>query len=515
MSVAPPTLPAETMIGRYRVVQRLGAGGMGEVYEAVHVDLNKRVAVKILLPSIASRPEIIARFLREGQATAKLRHPHAVDISDVGVDHGVPFLVMEYLDGETLEALIAREAPIAPSRIAELLLPVFAAVKAAHEEGIVHRDLKPANIFLHRSRDHKLTPKVLDFGISKMADDDGVSALTQTASLLGTPHYMSPEQLRSSKHVDARSDQYALGTILYECSTRTKPFRGETPYVVMNAIANGAFAPPSTVVPALPLAFEEMVLRAMNNSPEARFESVHALGCALITFADARTRAFWESVFDDEPTTALPSWSAAPSADVRPSETPSHRSLAGAMNSVTATPAPGLRGSIPGVTPGATATPAPAIATPLAATAQSPETLVGSVVPAPATPPKRSLVAVVALAAVLVLAVIAGAAFVTARSATPATSPAPTPPTQASPQPVTPPVATPPAAPVAAAPPPPPTQPTIAAPTAAATPTQPAVQTADDVEEQPTRHGRRHRRRARSTGTTSSASGTNDIPILR
>jgi hypothetical protein len=335
-SLAPPTFPKGSMLGRYRIERRLGLGGMGEVYEAWHADLNKRVAVKTLLPALTSRPELRARFLREGQATARLRHPHAVDVSDVGVEGETPFLVMEFLDGETLEALVAREAPLTMPRVAELMLPVIAAVKAAHDEDIVHRDLKPANIFLHQTRDRKTVPKVLDFGISKMADDDGASPLTQTASLLGTPHYMSPEQLRSSKYVDARSDQYALGAILYECATGQKPFHGETMFLLMNAIVNGHFMAPRARVPSIPAEFERLVVRAMNLDPSQRFESLRALGCSLLAFAEPRVRDQWESVFDGAAATA---W--VQSSPTLPPRADAPASLAGARNSVLPTPPPG------------------------------------------------------------------------------------------------------------------------------------------------------------------------------
>ena len=293
---APPTLLTGTTLGRYRIERRLGAGGMGEVYEALHLDLNRRVAVKTLLPSAASKPVAVARFLREGQATARLRHPHAIEVFDVGMDRDVVFLVMELLDGETFAALIARESPLAPARIAALMLPVLAAVQAAHEEGVVHRDLKPANLFLHRARDGRIVPKVLDFGVSKVVDED-VTSLTQSEAVLGTPYYMSPEQLQGAKYVDARSDQYTLGVILYECATQRKPFVGETVFVVMNAIASGRFAPPREVVPSLSPAFEAEIVRAMSLDPGARFESVCALGRALLPFAEDRVRASWESTF--------------------------------------------------------------------------------------------------------------------------------------------------------------------------------------------------------------------------
>jgi serine/threonine-protein kinase len=308
---SPPSLSAGAMLGRYRIERRLGAGGMGEVYEALHSDLNRRVAIKTLLPSAVSHPDAVARFLREGQATARLRHPHAVDIFDVGVDRGVVFLVMELLDGETLAALIAREAPLAPERVVAIMLPVLAAVQAAHEEGVIHRDLKPANLFLHRGRTGGLVPKVLDFGISKVVDED-VTSLTQSESVLGTPCYMSPEQLRGAKYINARSDQYTLGVILYECVTQRKPFDGETIFVVMSAIASGRFAPPREVVPSLPSAFEEVILRAMDVDPAGRFESVCALGRALLPFADDRIRALWESTFASERPVPIRRASAAP-----------------------------------------------------------------------------------------------------------------------------------------------------------------------------------------------------------
>jgi serine/threonine-protein kinase len=206
--------PGETF-GRYRIVRKLGAGGMGSVYEAEHQELGRRVALKMLHRDLTHTPEVVARFLREARATAKVRHPHVVDVQDVGSEGGAPFLVMEYLDGEDLASLLVREGRLAVERATDLLLPVLAGVDAAHQAGIVHRDLKPENIFLLRAPGGELHPKVLDFGIAKVLDPAGSLTLTRTASLLGTPYYMSPEQARGARDVDGRTDQYALGVILY------------------------------------------------------------------------------------------------------------------------------------------------------------------------------------------------------------------------------------------------------------------------------------------------------------
>ena len=207
---------------------------MGVVYEAEHTGLKKHVAIKTLHSTMASDPLIRARFLREGEAASKIRHPNVVDISDIIDDGAFPYLVMEFLEGESLEALIDREVPLPLHRIADLLLPIFSAVNAAHEEGVVHRDLKPANIFLCRQRDGSLVPKVLDFGISKLADYSDTKGLTGTDSILGTPEYMSPEQIRGSRDVTSASDQYALGVILYECATGRLPFTNESMYELIS-----------------------------------------------------------------------------------------------------------------------------------------------------------------------------------------------------------------------------------------------------------------------------------------
>nr|MBK7065863.1 serine/threonine protein kinase [Deltaproteobacteria bacterium] len=273
----PVEIAEGSMFGRYRVVRQIGRGGMGAVYEAVHSDLEKRVALKVLLPSTASQTELVARFEREARAAARVRHPNVVDVSDVGVEAGVAWLVMEHLEGEDLSGLLRREGALPLARVAELMLPVLGAVEAAHSLGVVHRDLKPENIFLARMGDGTIVPKVLDFGISKMAPAGGGPALTSTGIMMGTPCYMSPEQAQSSRGVDGRSDQFSIGVILYECATGRRPFEGETFFSILTAIVEGRYTRPRELCPGLPERFEAMVVRALERSPEARFPSVAAL----------------------------------------------------------------------------------------------------------------------------------------------------------------------------------------------------------------------------------------------
>ncbi len=290
-------LPAGSMFGRYIVVRHIGSGGMGDVYEARHVDLDKRVALKTLRIAHGLNEEIVRRFQREGRAASRIRHPNVVDVSDVGVADGVPFLVMEYLEGVDLGARIAslRSAPV--EQTVDIMLPVVAALAAAHDEQIVHRDMKPENIFLARTRDGHEVPKVLDFGISKVVEPPGTLALTNTGAILGTPYYMSPEQAQKSNSVDARSDQYSVGVILYECATGKRPFEGETLFELIHALVIGDLAPPRQLRPDLPEGFDAVIVRAMARVPADRFPSMRALGAALLPFARPSLRTSFDRAF--------------------------------------------------------------------------------------------------------------------------------------------------------------------------------------------------------------------------
>jgi eukaryotic-like serine/threonine-protein kinase len=289
------TLPPGTVLGRYQLLRLLGRGGMGAVYEGIHLDLKKRVAIKTLRPALAAMPGARARFLREGEAASRIAHRNVVDVTDVGTSDGVTYLVMELLEGQDLSDRLAQTGALSVADTMDVLLPVVAAIGVAHDEGVIHRDLKPENIFLARTRHAGVEPKVLDFGISKISSrgSGNTLALTGTGASMGTPYYMAPEQIRSAAGADARSDQYALGSILYQCVTGRRAHEGATVYEVIRSVGDGSFPPPRAVRPDLPAALEQVIVRAMSLDPALRFPSVRALGHALLPFATPATRAQW------------------------------------------------------------------------------------------------------------------------------------------------------------------------------------------------------------------------------
>jgi serine/threonine-protein kinase len=283
-----------TVLGRYEIGRQLGRGGMGAVYEAVHRDLKKRVAVKVLFGAAAASEEAKQRFLREGEAASRIRHPHVVDVTDVGSDGTRSYLVMEFLEGEDLASRLHRGL-LTPEEAADILLPVMAGVAAAHDEGVVHRDLKPENIFLARQRHGGIVPKVLDFGVSKVSGD--ARAMTGTAATFGTPFYMPPEQLRGARQADHKSDQYALGVVLYECVVGRRPFEAENIYSMLRAIGDGDYPPPRRLRPELPEELEAIIMRAMNMDPAQRFPTLRQMGQALLPFAGDTARVLWADTF--------------------------------------------------------------------------------------------------------------------------------------------------------------------------------------------------------------------------
>ena len=300
MSLNLGVLRPGTVFGRYVITRLIGRGGMGCVYEAEHAQLKKRVALKTLHPEHARSDVTRSRFLREGEMAARIRHPNVVDVTDVGVEGDTPYLVMEYLEGGDLAGFIARTPPLTEQGIVDLMLPIVSAVHAAHRHGIVHRDLKPENIFLSTNRFGLLEPKLVDFGISKSAGlTDG--RLTQTKDLIGTPYYMSPEQLNGAKQVDALSDQYSLGVILYELSARVPPFQAEELFPLMQAIVAGQHVPLAVARPDLPPDFCAAVERALHKDRHARFETVADLGRALLKYASPGLQMTWERALHSAP----------------------------------------------------------------------------------------------------------------------------------------------------------------------------------------------------------------------
>lgn len=291
----------DLLAGKYRVERVLGAGGMGVVVAARHVQLGQLVAIKFLKREALEQPSAIERFLRESRALASLRNEHVSRVLDVGVlDSGVPYMVMEFLEGRDLAAVLADSGPLDVELATGLVHQACKALAEAHTTGIVHRDLKPQNLFLTHTLQGSPRLKVLDFGISKStATMAGVhGALTQTRAMLGSPLYMAPEQMRSSRNADHRSDVWALGVVLFELLTKRWPFEAEDlPELCLKVVTE----PPLSLAalrPDTPRALVTIVERCLEKDPAQRFQSAMALGSALEPFV----RRFEAFPIDSEPT---------------------------------------------------------------------------------------------------------------------------------------------------------------------------------------------------------------------
>jgi serine/threonine protein kinase len=292
----PMGLHAGVTLGRYQLVRLVGEGASGSVFEANDAVLSRRVAVKVLrIPSLggefAERAQ--SRFLREGRIASRVRHAHVVAVHDFGVHEGVPFLVMEFVEGESLAQLLWREGPLPLARAVGILLPILSAVAELHASRVVHRDIKPGNVLLPRGDEAR--PKLADFGVSRFIEESG--ELTRSGTLIGTVEYMAPELARDGRAAAERSDQYALGVVLYESATGHKPFSGSTDYAVIYAAVSKEVLAPSHHEPSLPRAFDDIVLRAMHRDPEQRYGSVDELAQALLPLASEAGRARWHSEF--------------------------------------------------------------------------------------------------------------------------------------------------------------------------------------------------------------------------
>jgi eukaryotic-like serine/threonine-protein kinase len=287
--------PGRVVAGKYRVERIIGEGGMGVVVAATHVELDQQVAVKFLLPEAMRHPEAVERFLREARVAAKVRSEHVARVTDVGrvEPSGVPFIVMEYLEGCDLGALIDSTGRLPIDEACEIGLQACEALAEVHAAGIIHRDLKPSNLFITRRADGSPSLKLLDFGISKLIENSGDTeadpALTATATIMGSPSYMSPEQLRSTKEVDARTDVWALGAVLYEAVTGKPAFRGETVPQVCFMIGSEDPVPPSSLRPDIPPELERAILSALDKRAETR-ATLGVLARALVVGAPVRAR---------------------------------------------------------------------------------------------------------------------------------------------------------------------------------------------------------------------------------
>jgi eukaryotic-like serine/threonine-protein kinase len=311
MHPADPFIDRTILGGQFHLTKKIGTGGMGSVYQAIQVDMNRPVAIKILHPKLATRKDLASRFRREARAMSQLTHPNTVKVfmygqlEEGGAMGGLLYIVMEYLEGRNLNRAVKREGPLSLERAVAILIQVCGALQEAHNEGIVHRDLKPENIFLCRQGEYTDYPKVLDFGLAKVTERQmrpGSIQLTQEGMVFGTPEFMSPEQAQG-KTLDARSDIYSLAVILYEALTGKLPFDARTP---MEYIQKHVLEPPIPINQRIPdLHFPEgvwqAIARALAKSPADRFQSAMEFGAALRPYVGTAT-ALVDSIFKMAPT---------------------------------------------------------------------------------------------------------------------------------------------------------------------------------------------------------------------
>lgn len=311
MHPADPFIDRTILGGQFHITKKIGTGGMGSVYQAMQVDMNRPVAIKILHPKLATRKDLASRFRREARAMSQLTHPNTVKVfmygqlDEPGAVGGLLYIVMEYLEGRNLNRAVKREGPLSLERAVAILIQVCGALQEAHNEGIVHRDLKPENIFLCKQGEFTDYPKVLDFGLAKVTERQmrpGSIQLTQEGMVFGTPEFMSPEQAQG-KTLDARSDIYSLAVILYEALTGKLPFDARTPMEYIQKHVLEAPIPLNQRVPELrfPEGVWHAISKALAKAPADRFQSAIEFGAALRPFA-GNQGPLVDSIFQMAPT---------------------------------------------------------------------------------------------------------------------------------------------------------------------------------------------------------------------
>jgi eukaryotic-like serine/threonine-protein kinase len=281
--------PETLVVGKYQLVRRIASGGMGEVFEARHAKIGSRVAIKFLRADRTLDARHLARFEREACSAGALEHENIACTLDVVTTGPRPFIIMEYVDGETLARRIDRGPPLAPARAAALMIQAARALSAAHASGIIHRDLKPGNMMLTKHADGTDLLKVLDFGIARLVRDNRHDNLTTTGAVLGTPHYMSPEQARGEKLLDERVDIHALGAILYELLSGRRAYPGDSYNAIMYQLLTKPPTPLMELRPRIPKALADVVDKALAKDADRRYRSVNELGEALAPFSTPRT----------------------------------------------------------------------------------------------------------------------------------------------------------------------------------------------------------------------------------
>lgn len=363
---------------KYRLERALAAGGMGSVWSAWNTQLDVPVAIKFMAPAMVSSVDLVARFEREARAAAQLRSSHVVQIYEHGVDDGLPFIVMELLEGEDLGQRMRRVGRMPLADTARIVASVCKALRRAHAIGIVHRDLKPANVFLARGdEDDEEVIKVLDFGVVKSLAEAVESGVTKTGELIGTPNYMSPEQARSTKTVDHRSDLWSLGIISYRALTATLPFPDDEGIERLMRICSEPIPPPSTYAPDLCPEVDAFFAKALAMDPEERFQTAREMADALAFVAGvpvssrSGSRSYFPSHLDLAPLSggaytaqAYVYTSPADADDGRDAGSPGHgagrrrSALAAAARSSSSPPSSRAPGSLAGRAPSPTPTPA-------------------------------------------------------------------------------------------------------------------------------------------------------------
>jgi serine/threonine-protein kinase len=291
--------------GTYVIGPCVGHGGMARIYRAEHEGLKRQVALKVLTDGVVHGTEGRARFLREARIAAAIKHPNVVNIYDIGVENRVPYLVMELLEGQDLEAVLHSHGALSESTIIDIIIPVVAGLVAVHDAGVVHRDLKPGNIFLSQGPNEEIEPKLLDFGISKAQGGEKLRLTSTRGLLMGTPLYMSPEALLGAE-MTPLSDQYSLGVVMYECATGINPFVADNVAETARRVTTGDYPPLSEHAIRPSRRLSSIIERALSLDPKDRYPSMRALGQELLSLAGQRTRITWAFTFGEVAAAARP-----------------------------------------------------------------------------------------------------------------------------------------------------------------------------------------------------------------